>query len=193
MLIPSARAELIKNYQNALFYNPTEPKHQRQYVFYILLRPIVLWVKELMIKDFNLEPSEAESELYIFCCDVFSGFKPDKSSIIPYLQKGIEWKISRLVRKLLKSQRHLLNTINDLQESYLPQEEYYWDPIKLLTTDRYIKNLFTYKEKYVIYSILMSDDNKLTKKDLSETFGISRPTMTKILNNIKDRLYNWRV
>ena len=194
MLIPSARANLIRSYQNALFYKPTEPKHERQYVFYILLRPILSWVKETMVNDFSLEPEEAESELYLLCCRLFDKFDKDKSTLVPYLKKHLPWKVNHLIRKLNKySQRELPAGLTKIpEEPYKLQEEYYWKIPDLLTTDKFVKKLFTKSLKYYIYKILASEDDKLTKKDLSKSCGISRPTMIKQILELQEVLSDWR-
>jgi len=194
MLIPSARASLIKYYQDALFYNPTEPKHERQYVFYLLLRPILLWVKDEIISRSSYEPSEAESELYLLCCRLFDGFDLQKSSIIPYLNKYIPWKIAHLLRNLNKGYQKEIPSglIAQEEEPYELQEEYYWKIPNILFTTRYVGNLFTIRQKYFIYILLMSDDNKITTKDLAESCNISRQTMKTRLLELKEVLNNWR-
>jgi len=194
MLIPSARANHIRNYQTALFYSPTEPKSERMYVFYLLLRPILIWVKELMITDFLLEPSEAESELYLLCCRLFDGFDKEKSTLIPYLKKYIPWKVNHLIRKLTKnSQREVPSGLIDLpEEPYEIDEEYYWKLPNVLFTERFIGKVFTRRQKYYISKILIADDNKLTKKDLAKSCGISRTTMILRLLELEQALKNWR-
>lgn len=194
MLIPSKRADLIRNYQNALFYQPTEPKSERQYVFYVLLRPILMWVKETMINEFSLEPTEAESELYLLCCRLFDNFDRDKSTLIPYLKRHLPWKVHHLLRKLKRNSLREVpaGLIEIPDEPYELQEEYYWKIPNILTTDKYIKNLFTRSQKYFIFKILMSEDNKLTKKDLSVACGISRPTMIQQVSELQKVLNDWR-
>jgi len=83
--------------------------------------------------------------------------------------------------------------IDMVDEPYEIQEEYYWQVPNILLTDRYINNLFTRSEKYYIYKILMSEDNKLTQRDLSEACGISRPTMIQRISELREVLNDWRI
>jgi len=190
MLIPSKRANLIRHYQNALFYKPTEPKHERQYVFYILLRPVLMWVKEIMIKEFFLEPSEAESELYLLCCRLFDDFDRHKSTLIPYIKKHLPWKVHHLLRKLKRNSLREMpaGLIEIPDEPYELEEEFYFKVPNILLTERFVGKLFTRSQRHVIYSILISDNEDLTIKKLAEKMQISRQTMKKRLKEIEERL-----
>jgi len=190
VLIPSAKAQLLRDYQSALFYQITEPKNERQYVFYLLLRPLLLWVRDTMIDDCLLEPAEAESELYLLCCKIFDDFDKEKSSIIPYLRKAIPWKVHHLLRKLKRvSQREIPSGLTETTEDlYETDEEYYWKIPEMFITDRFIGKLFTIREKYYIYKILVADNDKLTQKDLAKSCKVSRPTMNIRLSELKEAL-----
>jgi len=192
MKIPSARAELLRSYQNALFYNPKEPKSERLYVFYLLVRPLLGWVKRILVVDHDLLPSEAESELYLLCSRLFSGFDRNKSSIVVYLSKYIPWKAEHLIRKVEKGslKEEPCGLLNSPEESYEMDEEYYWKIPDILTTDRYIGNVFTRSMKYVTYNILISDSKDLTVTTLAKRMKVSRSTMTKRLNEIREKLEN---
>lgn len=194
MLIPSARADKIRSYQNSLFNNPTESKSERIYVFYLLIRPMLGWLKKELISEYSIEPHEAESELYILCANLFNGFDYNKSSIIPYLSKHIVWKINRLKRKLnktiLKEEPSGLNIISE-HEHYTIDEEYYWSVPNILIDDKYITKLFTRSEKYIIMTIL-SCDNCLTIQGIADMCEINKKTAALRLSDIREVLADWR-
>ena len=195
MHIPSAQAQKLRDYQNSLFNNPTEPKSERIYVFYLLVRPHLLWLRDKLIENFHMKNCEAESEVYIFCANLFNNFNYEKSSIVPYLVKYIPWIASKLERKLT---RQLLKEvpsglINIPEKPYGIQEEYYWKVPNILLTDRYIGKSFTRSEKYVIYMILTSDSKELTKNHLARKCNIDRKTMVSKLMDLREVLETWRI
>jgi len=195
MRIPSAQAQRLRDYQNSLFNNPTEPKSERIYVFYLLLRPCLLWLRERLIENFHMRSCEAESELYILCGGLFNSFNYKKSSIVPFLVKHIPWAASKLERKLtkqiLKEIPSGLITMPD--EPYKIEEEYYWSVPDVLMNDRYVGKSFTKGEKYVIYTILTSDNEELTVSHLARKCNIDRKTMTQKLLDLKEVFENWRI
>jgi hypothetical protein len=194
MRLPSSRQKLLRNYQNAIFYNPKEPKKERMYVFYLLLKPSVDWLTESLINKYGLEKDEAESEIYLLCAELFNGFNKNKNSIVPYVEKYLPWKISRLIRKLDHQAKKEYLADQPIKENcYFQQEEHYWKIPSILTEERYVGNCFTRGEKYLIFKILSSDDNELDQKHLAESCGISRRNMILKLKDIKEVLINnWR-
>lgn len=188
MLIPSARAALLRNYQSVLFHDKTHPLSERRYVFYLLLRPILEWLKSILMTK-GLESAEAESELFIFCSGLFDKFDSTKSSIVPYLNKQIPWSIEHLARRFNKKEAQFYDVI-DYEEL---DEEFYWSIPNILTEDRYTGKVFTKAEKYLIFRILALDDDKLTQVDIAEQLGVNRLTANKYLLEIREKLQsNWR-
>jgi len=195
MRIPSAQAQKLRDYQNSLFNNPTEPRSERIYVFYLLVRPCLLWLRGRLIKNFHLKNCEAESEMYIFCADLFDNFNYKKSSIVPYLVKYIPWMASKLERKLT---RYTLKEIPDgltvvPEDPYYIQEEYYWKVPNILLTDRYVGKSFTLGEKYFIFKLLTSDKQDLSIQKLAKQCDMDRKTMTLKLRDLKEVLEPWRI
>jgi hypothetical protein len=148
-----------------------------------------------MIDNFLLEPDEAESELYLLCARLFENFDKDKSSIIPYLRSHIPWKAHHLIRKLTKYHRRedTCGLTMLPEELDMIHEEYYWRVPDVLIIDKFVGKLFTRDQKYLISKILMSEDNKLTTKDLAISCGVSRPTMIDRLSDLKESLKYWRI
>lgn len=194
MYIPSAQAERIRNYQSALFNHPTEPKNERIYVFYLLLRPCLLWLREELRNNFQLKKCEAESEVYILCANLFEGFDYTKSSIIPYLTKHIPWKAYHLQRKLNKQcmKEEPCGLITIEEEPYETHEEYYWDVPNVLLSDRYIGKCFTNGEKSFIVMIITCDSDELTKNCLAKKCDMDRKTIALKLLDLREVFETWR-
>ena len=179
MQIPTRRQELLRKYEKSLFHTKDLPKHERLYGFYLLLRPILGWLKEALIEK-GLEPDEAESEIFLFASYLFDKFNTNRSSIIPYLEKAIPWATAKLLRTKKEAE------ITYQEEEYFLDEEFYWDPIKILIEDRYVGKCFTRGEKYIILKVLAEEE--FSAADLP----IDRKTVYMYLKDIREVLNKWR-
>lgn len=189
MLIPHTKATLLRKAEDPLFRQPEGPLNYRITVFWKLLRPTLKWLREELITKCNLEPEEADSEIYLFCATLFKGYNPDKSSIIPYLAKFIHLYKIKLINKLLKFNKEIPSGLLKYpEEFYWPVEEYYYSSPKILFEDKFIKNIFTLGEKCVINAIITSDDKELTQESLAKKCHVSRETMVFHLNEIANIL-----
>jgi len=186
-LIPARRAELLRNYEHALFYQKEQPQHERLYAFYLLVRPLFDQLKEDLLLE-GLEPDEVESELFILAADIFKGFEPEKSSVIPYLSKALIWKTGHLLRRLEKSS--LGETPGGLLKSSRPyrlSNEVYLKSPDILFEDKYLGKCFTKGQKYLI-SIILTADDKLEKSELANKAGICKENLRNRLSEIKSIL-----
>jgi hypothetical protein len=181
MRIPTGIAKLLSSYQNALFYNPVGTKNERVYIFYLLVRPLLLWSKKAF-KDLGFEKDEVESEFYLLAEKLFVGFKPDKSSIVPYLEKHIPWKIKSRLDYINKY--NIYN--NKIDNSYIDIYTIY--NIDILFQNRFEGKLFTAAEKYVISKILSSDDDSLSVSDIAKELNVNRKTIYKYYETIAEKL-----
>jgi hypothetical protein len=153
----------------------------------------VKWFKKELVQKYNLEPDEAESELYILCANLFKGFDYTKSSIIPYLSKHIPWKINHLKRKLDKTLlTEEASGFTILDSSYEIEEEYYWSVPEILINDKYVGKSFTKSEKYLIYIILTSGNNALSQQCIANICNVDRKTIASKISDIREVLDNWR-
>lgn len=178
MRIPSHRQELLRKHEKNLFFTEDIPKHERIYGFYLLIRPLLDWFKEELISK-GLEQDEAESETYLCAAKIYGKFDTSRSSIIPYLEKAIPWYTAKALRRFEKTKEPYIT--DDIQQISI-NEEFYWDPIKILFEERYIGKCFTRAEKWAITKVL--NEEKIS--------SIERKTFYKYLSDIKEVLTKWR-
>ena len=194
MLIPTKRRKLLRKYEGALFYG--EPfEGSRTNGFYSLLRPTLEWLKNNIKSEFDLEDAEIESEIFLFTVSLFKRYNKEKSSIIPYLEKHIPWAAANLIKSLeKKTLRELLTGDSEqLQGFYNTYEEYYFLDSRILTEQKYVGKCFTRAEKYVIFTVLTSDDKDLSHQRLADTCNMERKRMRNILSDIREVLGGYNV
>lgn len=179
MRIPSKRKQLFRNFQDALFYKDYSYQ-ERSYSFYLLLRPILEFLKVRL--SGYLEPSEVESVLYLMCIDIFNNYDIDRWSIVPYLENCLPWYISKVIREHEEVDDFIL--LAGEEENYNTIEEFYWKNI--LLEDRYVGKCFTRGEKFVIYNIIESDNDKLSVNALARKLNMKRWAMKKKLQELKE-------
>lgn len=184
MTIPTKNADLIRTYQNAIFHKKDVPKSERIYAFYLLLRPILSWLGKTL-SEYNLQRDEVESELYLFCAELFNRFNPQRSSIIPYLEKHVPWIAGHWVEKMKRTMLYEIPSglIKTSGEPNYIQEQFYWKPENILFEERYIGKFFTRAQKYIIFKVLTADKSDLTQTGLAKLCGLSRKTM---INQLKE-------
>lgn len=179
MRIPSKRKQLFRNFQDALFYKDYSYQ-ERSYSFYLLLRPILEFIKVRL--EGYLESEEIESVLYLMCIDVFNNFDKDKWSIVPYLENSLPWYISKVINE--HKEQNIPVELAGEEEEYILDEEFYWRNI--LLEDTYVGKCFTRGEKYLIYNIIESDKKDLSVNALARKLNIKRWYMKKMLQELKD-------
>jgi hypothetical protein len=189
MTLSSKTANLMRTFANALFHKRDTPQSERIYAFYLLLRPMLSWLGETL-SEYNLEKDEVESELYLFCAELFKRFNPKKSSIIPYLEKHIPWIAGHWVAKLKRNiiPEEPQGLFIESEGTCEIQEQFYWTPENILFEERYIGKSFTVSEKYVIFRILIADKSDLTQAGLARICGLSRKTMINKLKEMSSKL-----
>lgn len=181
MRLSTKRKNLLRNFEEAIFYKDKDYSYQdRSYSFYLLLRPVLEFLKVRL--EGSLESPEVESELYLMCIDVFNNHKVEKASIVPYIERCLPWYMSKLIKKH-KGQNNLIDMAG-LEEEYILNEEFYWKNI--LLHDMYVGKCFTRSEKYLIYNIIESDSEDLSVCSLAKLFGVNRATMKNLLSNLKE-------
>jgi len=188
MLIPAKKRVLFRKYEGTLFYSEDHPRHDRVYGFYLLLRPLLQFLKE-QLNSYGLEDDEVESELYLLSDTIFSHFDKDRSSILPYLEKQLPWHISKFLKSIENKHKPLGNLpFFNGETTYNMDEEFYWSVPNILFEEKYVGKCFTRAEKYVIYMIITSSDNDLLVTRLADRCKIDKRRMKTMLSDIGEQL-----
>jgi len=185
VLIPSKRAALLRKYEGTIFHAEDTSYTDRIQGFYLLLRPVLGWVRDELAR-LGLEQQEVESELYILSCMIFKHYDKTKSSIIPYLEKHLEWRAGRFIAEAKK--RYAPTPAEDYRAHrwhYSIDEEFYWKVPGIILEDRYVGKCFTRAEKYIISKILTADIDELSHHKLAEACSIERRSMRKMLLDLR--------
>jgi len=181
MRIPSRRKKLFRNYEQAIFHKDYSYQ-ERSYSFYLLLRPLLEFLKDRLVG--SLEEAAAESELYLLCHKVFDSYDPSRSSIVPYLENCLDFTIGDYLKDLDLEELTEEVLLADPGEEYTLDEEFYWKNILFQNT--YVGKCFTRGEKYIIYTIIESDEKDLSVTRLAKRLNRKRWQMKEKLLEIKE-------
>ena len=177
----------LRKFERSL-YNPEHRYTDRLYAFYLLLLPVVEWVKPAYL-ELGLSKYEVESEAFLLIDKVFRNYKKEKSSIVPYVERSIDWYLKNEIRRLRKtSVEDPSGLMDDECGVYEIEEDYYWNHNKILFEDQYVGKCFTKGQKYLIYRIINSDCARLSNRDLAQDIEISKGTVRLLLNDLKEIL-----
>lgn len=142
-------------------------------------------IKKNLINSISLSSEELDSELYICCYNIYKRYDPTRSSLVPYLANGIVWELEKLQKRLKKTELKEFLKKKKRTNCYYMQEEYYLDPLKILKETKYLKN-FTKVDKFLILGMLLSENNELSKEKFAKKYKVTRPTMTRLINQLKE-------
>lgn len=186
MRIKSSIKNRIRKYEYSLLNNE-HSYEDRLYTLYLLLLPALKWHRNIL-SNLGLSKIEIESEIYLMIDSMFKKFDKEKSSLVPYLEKALDWYFSAVKNNIDKNE--ILTCLEDTEDIYLLDEEFYFSVPDILYGNSYIKKYFTKAEKYLIYRILISDDDRLSERKLARDIGISRENLRNRLENIRNILIN---
>ena len=173
---------LLRQYTEALFSDKW-PVEKRRYVFYLILRKELKWLMEKLLA-LGLEKDEIESEIYIFCCNLYDEYDITRSSIIPYLFTVLNWKAKELLEKYSKDEELL--SLAEAYDSYTIENEFYLRiPNVLFETKWLLKSLSQY-QKNIILKIIEVDVP--TARVLAHRCRVSKSTIATQLQNIAAEL-----
>lgn len=159
--------------------------NDRMYTFYLLMLPVLEWVKPSFY-GLGLSKYEVETEIYLLVDRIFKNFDPDRSSLVPYLERSVKWHLDKCIRRLLKTQvEEPAGLLLEEELVYHLSENFYWNQNNILFEERYVGKCFTRAEKYLIYRIINMDSDKLSQRKMSESLGISRENLRLRLNDLK--------
>ncbi|RLD51553.1 MAG: hypothetical protein DRI97_15540 [Bacteroidetes bacterium] len=183
MLIPSKIAKNIRRFERSLL--DTDLKNRNK-SFYLAVRPFLKWIKPCLI-GYSLSKQEAESELFILACDLLERYDPEKSSLVPYLQKQTIWAVASVFTKVDK-QTFPFPEREETEESYEYEDEFYLTGSFVLLEDKFIPKTLSKGERYIVSTILALDKESLSQAKLASILSIERPTLKTKLLEIASKL-----
>lgn len=186
MRLRSRVRDRLRKFEKTL-YNKDHPYNDRLYAFYLLMLPVLEWVKPSFY-GIGLSNEETETEVFLMVNNIFNGYNSDKSSLVPYVENSIKWQLDKCIRRLLKTRVEEPSGFLLEDDSYFLEENYYWNGNKVLFEDRYIGKCFTRSEKYLIHKIINTSSDRLSHRLMSEDFKISRENLRLRLNDLKEVL-----
>lgn len=179
-LIPYSTANKLRKLSKPLFYETEWPLDRRRYVFHRVLVDSLQWI-HFKLLDLGLEAHEANSEIFLLCCDLFNRFDRSKSSIVPYIENNISWMAAELIKKYNK-QKEIPSGLLQLDEEYEIYEEYYLTSPAFLFENKWLARDLSQSQKNLILKILTNES--LTLRSLANECRLSYVTIQTQLQNI---------
>ena len=184
MLIPSRIANNIRTFEHSLLSTDHENRGKG---FYIAIRPILKWVKPYLVRE-GLTSDEAESELYLLSADLLKGYNPNRSSLVPYVQRQTLWYMEAMSKRVKRFSRFDYEELGGYDKTYELKDEIYLATPQILFEERYIGKVLDRTEKFIVSQILESDSKELSQAKLAKRLDIDRKTMRKKLLDIAVKL-----
>lgn len=179
-LIPYATASKLRKLSNSLFYKNDWPLARRRNVFYRVLVDSLQWIHFKLIEQ-GLEVYEANSEIFLLCCNLFERFDRSKSSIVPYLENNVRWMAAELIKKYNK-QKEIPSGLLQLETEYEIETEYYLTSPAFLFEKKWLARHLSKSQKNFILKILTNESPTL--RSLANECRLSRATIQTQLQNI---------
>jgi hypothetical protein len=153
-----------------------------------ILSPKLGWLrKELSILD--LEKDEIESEIFILTANLFHACKKSKYGLVSCLKKQLDWQISSLLKHETKVKLYFRAESTKKNEPINhTQSEFYLKIPSILLENRYLGRALSRSDRYLIYRILVADDDQLSHSALARHCKVSRQTLRKKLSDLADKL-----
>ena len=179
--LSSKTRKILRNYANALFHKKRWSAAKRRYVFYLILRSSLDWVYDGLLKT-NLEKDEIESEIFLLTTRLFSRYDPYKSSIVPYIEKHLPWKVGMLIKKYTQSDP---NYEAPIEYSYeMDDNEFYLTSPGFLFEKKWLAKHLSQAQKHLILRVLLTDSISL--RSLAKECRLSKSAVAGRLQYIAD-------
>jgi len=181
--IPHKKKEKVNKIQYAIASDLISDQ-MKKHIFFKLVNNLLTWTRE-ELKKYDLEEHEIDSEIFIMSCSLLDRFDETRSSLIPFLERHIDWELSRLFKKL----RREVILKEKIQKDYIivfADEIYLKSPELFIFEDKFLGKLFTQSEKYVIHEILLEEH--INYLNLSEKLSIDRRTLKNKIDIIRTKL-----
>lgn len=178
--------EQITKFERAIL-NEEYPYSERLYTLYLILFNKLQLLK-LQFDGVDLEPDEIQSELFILCDEIYKKYDRTRSSLVPYLEKYIYIIPSIFINKLKKRYSNQKLSLTEVENSITLSECYLSAP-NILFENKYIGRFLDRSEKYILYKIILMDEEP-SERNISKEIGLSRENTRKRLKEIKAKITN---
>lgn len=182
--IPQKRKALLRSYASVLFYSDEWALSSKRYIFYVLLRPVLDWVKDSLVSA-GLEPEEAESEIFLLSARLFKDYDPHQWSIVPYLERHVPWKVSSLLQKVEPPPEVPVGLLKQ-EGSYEMEFEPGLSVPGFIFEDKWLARNLSQRDKHLILKILTVDEPRV--RNLSDACKVSKSTVANNLQNVADNM-----
>lgn len=152
--------------------------NDRLILFHKVVSPLYGKFTEKLLYN-GIKEEEIPSELYLISDKILKKYNPNKSSLVPYIERMLFWYLSQIKKDKIYYPLEFI-------EEYQLDEGFYYAAPNILFEEKYIGKLFTKEEKYIIYKLILLD--KLSIRKLARELNISRESLIQIINNIKEKL-----
>jgi hypothetical protein len=78
--------------------------------------------------------------------------------------------------------------LTESDETYILPEEYYLSVPGILFENKYLGRILNRDEKYLIYKILISEEEDLSNRNLSKELNLSRENLRTRITSIRDKI-----
>jgi hypothetical protein len=179
--------QMLREYE-ALFCKKKYPYNTELRLIHKALRPSLNDLRKEFIKVCP-DPKEVTAEVYLYLDYLYRKYDKTRSSLVPFFIKYTFLLVSKYIKRVeRKNKQDFLLT--EPQKEYKIYEEYYLSIPNILLDDKYICKELDRGSKYIIYKILISDNNNISSRELAKETHMSRDKITKKIYDIRQILKN---
>jgi hypothetical protein len=186
MKIKKRNRDRLNKLDTILRNNSVKESTKRNLFYHELRYHLLDWLIP-KIKELDYEDAEINSELFLFSCRLYKEYDQSKSSLVPYLESRMDWKIANLFSRRLNKRPPILKEPFYKDYSYeMDNEVYLSSPSSILFENRYLGKVFTSSLKCVIQELL--EEDRLNYLNLSQKLGISSFLLKIKVEKIRSKL-----
>lgn len=181
--LPERHKKRLKRVQEHIL-DKDLPVKARQEMLYKALLPSLNWAKDSLTDRCDLEPDEANNELFLLCVELLEDFD-DEGNLLYFVETRTPWKMSSLLKKLALPPEKPIGLWLEQSACHIEEEMWPSSPKFLLENCWMAKGLSCY-EKLLILKILTAE--ALSCRTLSESLGISKTSINEDLRILASKM-----
>jgi len=186
MKLSRKEKEQLGKFERAIL-NEDHSYSDRLYTLYLILYENL----QLLKSQFDttlMEPDEIQSELFLLCDDLYRKYDRRRSSLVPYVEKYIYILHTQTIAGLKKRYTSEKIVLTEDENSNNLSECYFSAP-NILFENKYIGRILDRSEKYILYKIILMDEEP-SERNVSKEIGLSRENTRQRLKEIKRKITN---